>query len=271
MSRSRTLFAAFVALGLVATLAGGAVPRVLKLPWSWALLVFLPLTVGAFGSLLVRPRRRLRLQAEVRVPAPDHLPLIAALLAVDFGAIALGHLLGWSSLVVAESARSVLRGAAILVGLPIALFVGVHGWEWGLRARLFAPWARRGAPRFAAVASVVAGTVLTLPGALPGFRPAAGAYVVAALVAAVAREATALRLFRRSGVLLSGAYRGFLLGFEALVLADALSGWSAAARYASSETRFYVLRAGAPVLGLLVASLWCRRLDRRDAERRRHP
>lgn len=271
MSRSRALFVAFVALGLVATLVGGVVPRALTLPWNGLLLVVLPLTVGAMGSLIVRPRRRLRLQPEVRIPAPEHLPLVAALLAIDLGAVAVGHLLGWSSLSVPDSSWRLLRLAMILFALPVALFVGVHGWEWGLRARLFAPWARRGAPRLAAVASVVAGAALALPGIAPGFRPAAGSYLVAALGIALAREATALRLFRRSGVLLSGAYRGLLLGLEALVLADALSGWSALARYASDQPRFYALRAAAPVLGLVVASLWCRRLDRRDAERRRHP
>jgi len=272
MSEPRSLFAALVALGLAVTALAGLVPARLEVPWGWALLLFVPLTAGALGSLLVHPRRRrLRFPAEVRVPSLHHLPLVAALVALDVGAIALGERLGWCEVIVPESARDALRAAAIFLGLPIAFFVAVHGWEWGLRARLYGPWSRRGTPRMAAVATVLAGIALALPTLVPGFRPQPRAYLAAALVTALAREATALRLFRRSGVLLSGAYRGFLLGFEALVLADLAAAGSAAAFYRADDPRFYPLRAALPLGAWLVATLWCRRLDRLEAERRRRP
>lgn len=272
MSEPRTLFAALLALGLVVTALAGVVPATLEVPWGWAVLLFVPLTAGALGSLLVHPRRRrLRFPAEVRVPSLHHLPLVAVLVLLDLGAIALGERLGWCELVVPASSRDALRAAAIFLGLPIAFFVAVHGWEWGLRARLYGPWSRRGSRGGAALATVLAGVVLALPTLLPGFRSVPRVYLVAALVTALAREATALRLFRRSGVLLSGAYRGFLLGFEALVLADLVAAGSAAAFYRADDPRFYPLRAALPLVAWLVATLWCGRLDRLDAERRRRP
>jgi len=272
MSEPRSLLAALVAFGLAVTAVAGLVPPELEVPWGWVLLLLVPLTAGAFGSLLVHPRRRrLRFPAEVRVPALHHLPLVAVLVALDLGAIALGDRLGWCAVTVPESSRDVLRAATIFLGLPVAFFVAVHGWEWGLRARLYGPWSRRGSAGMAVVASVGAGVALALPTLLPGFGPAPRAYLAAALATAAAREATALRLFRRSGVLLSGAYRGFLLGFEALVLADAAGAASAAGFYRSEDPRFYLLRAALPLAGWIVAMLWCGRLDRLEAERRRRP
>jgi len=272
MSEPRSLLAALVAFGLAVTALAGFVPPELEVPWGWALLLFVPLTAGALGSLLVHPRRRrLRFPADVRVPALHHLPLVGVLVALDLGAIALGDRLGWCAVALPASSRDVLRAATIFLGLPVAFFVAVHGWEWGLRARLYGPWSRRGSAATAAVASVLAGVALALPSIAPGFAAVPKAYLAAALATALAREATALRLFRRSGVLLSGSYRGFLLGFEALVLADAAGAGSAAALYRADDPRFYLLRAALPLLGWLVVTLWCGRLDRLEAETRRRP
>lgn len=271
MSRPRALFVALVALGLAAALAGRVLPAALATPWRWALLVLLPLTVGALGSLLVQPPERRRLRAEVPVPGLRHLPMVGALVLLDLGAVLIGHALGWIQAPGGLPAFSPLRFAALAVGMPIVLFVGVHGWEWGLRARLYAPWARAGGAELAVIASLVAGAALALPALAPGLRVDDRGYLASVLAAALAREAIALRLFRRAGVLLSGSYRGLLLGLDALLVADGRSLWTPLVPYVVGDPRFEPLRGLVPWLGLLVAALWCARLDRQDAEARHHP
>jgi hypothetical protein len=269
MSASARLAAALTALGLGAIALAGALadssPRVLRA----GLLVLLPLAVGALGTLLVRPPARPRpAAAEVPIPAVRHLPLLLALLLADLLPVALGWLTGHVTIAVRAPVVTPFGLLALIAGAAVLPFVATVGWEWGLRARLYAPWAEAGRTRLAFAASVVCGTLLSLPAIAPGFRSPERDFVVAALVSAALREAIAVRLYRRAGVLLSGAFRGLATFGEAFLLADWHSPWLPVASWVAGDAGFYALRPAGPALAALAAWGWLARLDRRDAEER---
>jgi hypothetical protein len=77
-----------------------------------------------------------------------------------------------------------------------------------------------------------------------------------------------VRLYRRAGVLLSGAFRGLATFGEAFLLADWHSPWLPVASWVAGDPGFYLLRPAGPALAALAAWGWLARLDRRDAEER---
>lgn len=271
MSRLRLLVFSLVGLAVAATLVAGATPVVAREPLAWILWAGLPIAVGALGGIVAPRRRRLPHPARVRVPALSHGPLVALLVAADVAPLALGWKLGWIAFGAGGPGLSTPRVAALVIALPVAVFLAVHGWEWGLRARLFGVGAERGTPRRAAAASVFCGTLLTLPAIAPGFSVPDAAFLGGTLAAALARETTALALFRRGGVLLSGGYRGTLFLLDGFLVGDALALWLPSFVYVAAVPDFYALRAAGPILGLVAAAIWIERLERADADRRRAP
>lgn len=272
MSSSVRLAAALAALGLGATaLAGGLAdssPRVLRA----GLLVLLPLAVGALGTLLMRPAARPRpAGAEVPIPALRHLPLLFALLLADLSPVALGWLTGHVTIAVRAPGVTPFGLLALIAGAAVLPFVATVGWEWGLRARLYAPWAEAGRARRAAAAAVACGTLLSLPALAPGFAGAERGFVAAALVSVALREAIAVRLYRRAGVLLSGAFRGLATFGEAFLLCDERALWLPVASWAAHGPGFDLVRPAGPALAALVAWSWLAHLDRRDAAARLRP
>ena len=271
MPASARLAAVYAALALGTTALAGALPEAAHRLLRAALLVVLPLTVGALGSLLVRPAARARpTPAGVPVPAVRHLPILVVLLLVDLSPV----LAGWwaGAVTVARDAPAVpARLLALAAGVVVLPFVATVGWEWGLRARLYGPWAEGGRPRLAFAASVGCGTLLALPALAPGLRFPAAELAAAALVAVALREAIAVRLFRRAGVLLSGAFRGFAAIGEVFLLSESHSPWLPLASWAPADPGFYVVRPLGPALAALVAWVWLARLDRRDAAARLSP
>ena len=230
-----------------------------------AVVLALPLVVGALGSRLLSPQRRAGYRAAVALPALRHLPLLALVGALDFAALMAGVGLGWARLEPGAGLASPLWVAALALALPFAGFVSVVGWEWGLRARLYAVWAEHGDGFAAAGASVVCGVALGLVQVLPGLAISDPGFVVCGLVGIAAREATALRLFRRAGVLLSGTYRMLAIGFDGLLIADRLAWGSAALETVAVDPRFYALRAAGPLAAALAAWILAARLDRRGS------
>jgi hypothetical protein len=268
---SRTLFLALVALACAATASVGAAAPAARSPLRWALLLVLPLLVGALATLLAPPPHSPRFPAAVPMPTFRHAPLLVALVLIDFAPLGVGALTGQVTFSAAAGELGAARLAALLVGLPAVVGAMTLGWEWGLRQRLYAPTAAAGAPATALLLSIGAGVALSLPAIAPGFVVPELPFALAALAGAALREATAVRLFRRAGILLSGAYRGALAGLEGLVIADWSSLWYPSVLYVSSDPAFYLLRAAGPFAALAVAALWCRRLDASDARRRRQP
>lgn len=271
MSAPARLAAVLAALALAATALAGAVPESGRSLLRAVLLIVLPLTVGALGSLLVpAPARARPTPAGVPVPAARHLPILALLLLVDL----LPVLIGWwaGGVTVARDAPAVpARLLALAAGVVVLPFVATVGWEWGLRARLYGPWAETGRAGLAFAASVGCGTLLALPAIAPGFRVAAPELAAAALVSVALREAIAVRLYRRAGVLLSGAFRGFAALGEVFLLSESRSPWLPLASWVATDAGFYALRPLGPALAALVAWTWLARLDRLDAQARMRP
>ncbi len=268
MNHPSALATLYLALGVgVAAIAGASPPGAQWL--ARALVVLgLPLVVGGVASRLLQPQRRAGYRAAVALPQLRHLPLLALVGALDFAALLAGVALGWARFEPGAGLASPLWITLLLLALPFAGFVSVVGWEWGLRARLYAVWAERGDGFAAGSTSVVAGVALSLVHVLPGLAVADPAFVAGGLVALAAREATALRLYRRAGVLLSGTYRMLAIGFDGLLVADRLAWGSAAFETVATDARFYALRAVGPVVAALAAWLFAARLDRREAEGR---
>lgn len=265
MRRPSALATVYIALGVAVAALAGAVPPAGQWLARAAVVLALPLAVGALGSRWLSPQRRAGYRAAVALPALRHAPLLALVCALDLGALAAGVALGWARLEPGAGLASPVWVAALVVALPFAGFVSVVGWEWGLRARLYATWAESG-DRFAAGAtSVVAGVALALVQVAPGLAVVDPAFVAAGLVGLAAREATALRLFRRAGVLLSGTYRMLALGLDGLLVADRLAWGSAAFETAALDVRFHALRAAGPLAAALAAWIFAARLDRREA------
>lgn len=270
MSRASTLAALYFALGVAVAAAAGAVPAGGQWLARATVVLVLPLVVGALGSYLIRPSKRARFPAAVALPTLRHLPLLAAVCAVDLGALFAGVGLGWAELGPGAGLTSPLRVAAVAVALPFAGLVSVIGWEWGLRARLYSAFVAGSGPGGAAAAvSIAAGVLLALVHVAPGLAVPDPAFALAGLVALAAREATALRLFRRAGVLLSGTYRMLAVGLDGLLVADRLAWGSAALESVALDARFYALRAAGPLAAAALAWWLAARLDRRDALERR--
>ena len=272
MSAPARLAAALAALGLGATALAGALadssPSLLRA----GLLVLLPLTVGALGTLLVRPPARPRAAAaEVPVPTLRHLPLLLALLLADLLPVALGWLTGGVTIAVRAPIMTPSGLLVLIAGAAVLPFVATVGWEWGLRARLYAPWAEAGRARRAFVVAVACGTLLSMPALGPGLRAAERGFVAAALVSVALREAIAVRLYRRAGVLLSGAFRGLATFGEVFLFCDARALWLPVASWTAQDPGFDLLRPAGPAAAALVAWIWLARLDRRDAAARLRP
>ena len=268
MNRPGALAAIYVALGVAVAAAVAPVPAAGQWLARAAVVFALPLAVGALGTRLLRPRSATRYRAAVALPALRHVPLLAIVCALELAALFVGLRLGWAKLEPGAGLASPLWISALVIALPFAAFVSVVGWEWGLRARLYSVWAERLGPGAAGVASVAAGVALALVHVAPGLAVADRGFLAAGLVTLAAREATALRLFRRAGVLLSGTYRALAVGLDGLLIADRLAWGSAALETIAVDPRFYLVRAAGPVAAAIATWLFAARLDRRAAAER---
>jgi hypothetical protein len=267
---ARRLTVALLLLALAAAAVVGRAPHGGSAAVRWALLLLLPLAVGALATLFEPPPRSPRFPASVPMPTPVHLPLVLALLACDLGGLAAALAGRWATAVPGDTLFVRLWPVTLGVGLPAVIGAMTLGWEWGLRQRLYGSLAAIGRPRGGALLSIVAGSALALPVIAPGLARPALETALALVAVAALREATALRLYRRAGILLSGSYRGAVAALDALLVADAATLWLPALTYEPTASARW-LRAAGPLAALLLARLWAGRLDRADRERRLRP
>lgn len=262
--RARALAALLILTGALVTLALAVVPGAGRWPARLALLFGLPLVASITATRLL-PREAGRQGASVRIAGTGRFhPILAAAIGLDLLPYGIGLLFGWSNVAWADPAHPARRLLAVPLALPFTIAAATLGSEWALRARLWETLTRAGRPREAALLSCVAGTLLALPAVAPGFVIASPPFAVAALATALAREITALTLFRRGGLFVAGAWRGSLVALESFALGDWRAFWSPAARMVSNEAIFYALRVAGPLaaLGLVLAAA------RRDGEER---
>jgi len=255
MRRVRLLGFALVALATAAIFAAGMAPPALRWPMRLAIVFALPFAAGVVASLLL-PRSPKRLGRSVRVRGTLRFhPLILAAVLLDLGAIGLGYALGWTTFTFGDQTLEAWKKLAVPLALPFTIAVATMGAEWALHARLWGVGARQGRRREATCWALAAGVALASPSIVPGLAVAERGFVVAALAVALAREATALQLFRAGGLFPAGAYRGTLLAVDAFGLNDWHAFFFPLANYVTSEPLFYTLRVAGPLLALvLVAS-----------------
>jgi hypothetical protein len=256
MARVRSLAFALAALALVAVAAAGAVPPGLRWPARLGLLFLVPFAAGVIATLLL-PRSSRRLGSSARVlGTARYSGLVALAILLELAAIGLAYALDWVTFTYGEQTLEAWKLLVLPLALPFTLAAATLGTEWALHARLWEVAARESSPEAASFLAVGLGAALALPAITPGFALAEPAYVGASLAVALAREATALRLFRSAGLFVAGAYRGVLVAIEGFGLADWSSFWFPMANYVSSAPAFYSLRVlgAAAALALVVAA-----------------
>ena len=259
LARARALAAILLGTGALVTLAIGFVPTAYRWPARLGLLFALPLAASIAATLLL-PRESGRQGASVRIAGTARFhPILLAAIVLDLLPFGAGALLGWVDLTWVDPPQLPRRLLAVALALPLTIAAATLGSEWALRARLWEVLARAGRPREAALLSCAAGVLLALPAVTPGFAVASAPFVAAALATALAREATALVLFRRGGLFVTGAWRGTLVALEAFALGDAYAYWSPLARAFANGAPFYLLRLAGPVAALILVVAASRR------------
>lgn len=250
----RLLALALLALAAVATLAVGAAPPALLWPARLGLVFALPFVAGVVASLLLpRSPRRAGRSVKVRGTSRFHLLILAAVL-LDLAVIGIAYLLGWTTFTFGDQTLEAWKRLAVPLALPFTIAVATMGSEWALHARLWSVGRRQGRPREAIFWALAAGVALSLPAVAPGFRALDESFLAAALVTLLAREATALLLFRSGGLFVAGAYRGTLLAIDAFGLNDWYGFYFPLANYVSSEPGFYLLRVAGPLAALALVA-----------------
>ncbi|HBL31066.1 MAG TPA: hypothetical protein DD490_29915 [Acidobacteria bacterium] len=173
---------------------------------------------------------------------------------LDQSFLAFGYFTEWATFT-ASAPDPAGGGLALraLWALPLALLLGIWGWERALRGAVYTGW-RRVLPLPAALGiSVLAGLALALPPILPVGEIRDLPFVAAALTAVLCREVSFALVFSRGGgLLVAGLYRGAFWFFEAFVINDWYSLYAPAANYVAGDALFYAARAVVALLGLAV-------------------
>jgi hypothetical protein len=177
---------------------------------------------------------------------------IGVAIAVDLAPIGIAYQLGWLTLTYGDQQLAATRATTVLWALPLLILLATRFYERTLRGRLFEE-AREswGAPA-AWTLSLLCGTALALPAIAPGLSLSAPAFVAAALVTALAREIGSTVLYRASGLLAAGVFRGTLLFVDFYLIADWLAPVFPSANYVTSGDAFYLLRAASPLVAALL-------------------
>ena len=211
--------------------------------------------------------------AERAAPAPGPrwtklLLWIGVAIAVDLAPIGIAYQLGWLTLTYGDQQLAATRATTVLWALPLLILLATRFYERTLRGRLFAEALESWGAPAAWTLSLLCGTALALPAIAPGLSLSAPAFVAAALVTALAREIGSTVLYRASGLLAAGLFRGTLLFVDFYLIADWLAPVFPSANYVTSGDAFYLLRAASP---LVAALLLVRFLPARAAQTPRLP
>jgi hypothetical protein len=245
---------------------GGGRPEALRLFLVWALpgLVFLcgMLTLGrrevakravpAASPVAPPTSSPASLAPQPARSWPFLLAWIGAAIAVDLGPIAIGHRLGWLTWTNGDPQLAASRAVTAFWALPLLALVSIRFYERTLRGQLFRRAREIWGSPAAWTLTVLCGTALALPAIAPGFSLPGTGFAAAALVTAGAREVGCTVLYRASGLVAAGLYRGALAFVDFYVIADRLAPAFPSANYVASGDSFYLLRAASPLLAALL-------------------
>jgi len=230
-------------------------PDALRLFLVWALpgLVFLcgMLTLPRRGSR-PSPVEASQVVSGPGVRLPRLLVWIGVAMAVDLAPIGIGYRLGWLTFTYGDQQLAASRGVTALWALPLLVLVSIRFYERTLRGQLFRVAEESWGTRAAWALALLCGTALALPTIAPGFSWSEPDFVAAALTTAFAREVGCTMLYRASGLVAAGLYRGTLAFVDFFLVADWLAPVFPSANYVTSIDSFYLLRAASPLVAALL-------------------
>lgn len=195
--------------------------------------------------------------AAVLPPAPGPrwsrlLLWIGVAVAVDLAPFGIADRCGWLTFTFGDSQPLAHRLTTALWALPLLVMVAIRFYERTLRGQLYRGAVESWGMLAAWTLTLLCGTALALPAIAPGFVFGAPGAVVAALVTALAREIGAIVLYRASGLVAAGLFRGTLIFLDFYLIADWLRPVLPSADLASSSGSFYLLRAASPLVAALL-------------------
>ncbi|MEO8195711.1 MAG: hypothetical protein ABI689_03210 [Thermoanaerobaculia bacterium] len=187
---------------------------------------------------------------------------IALAVVLDLAPLGIGFQAGWLTFTFGESQLLSSRLMTALWAWPLLMAVSIRFYESTLRGRLFSGLAESWGAAGAWMLSLLCGTALALPAIAPGFVFAAPVVAAAGLATALGREIGATVLFRASGLVAAGIFRGTLVFLDFFLVADWLHPVFPSADYSSGSGTFHLLRAASPLAAalLLARALPARRL-----------
>lgn len=177
---------------------------------------------------------------------------IAVAIAVDLAPIGIGYQLGWLTFTYGDQQLAAHRATTALWALPLLVLVSIRFYERTLRGQLFRVASESWGAPAAWSLTLLCGTALALPTVAPGLSFSGPSFVVAALVVALSREVGSTVLYRASGLVAAGLYRGTLAFVDFYLISDWLAPVFPSVNYVTSTESFYLLRAAAPLVAALL-------------------
>ncbi len=177
---------------------------------------------------------------------------IGVAIAIDLAPIGIGQNLGWLTLTYGDQQLAASRATTVLWALPLLAVIMMRFYERTLRGQLFRGAEENWGLAAAWAITLLCGTALALPTIAPGFDWSAPPFVAAALVTALAREIGSIVLFRASGLVAAGIFRGILAFIDFYLIADWMAPVFPSANYVTSSDSFYLLRAASPLVAALL-------------------
>jgi len=183
---------------------------------------------------------------------PRLLVWLGVAIAVDLAPIGIGYRLDWLTFTYGDQQLAATRVTTALWALPLLVLVAIRFYERTLRGGLFRSVQESWGTGTAWTLALLCGTALALPTIAPGFSFSEPTFVAAALVTAFAREIGCTVLYRASGLVAAGVYRGTLAFIDFYLIADWLAPVFPSANYVTSVDSFYLLRAASPLVAALL-------------------
>lgn len=234
--------------------AGGLPPRLrlpgIPLPALPPVKPVLPLPTPAKGLSAAEAGRPAAPVA--RASGPRLLFWMALAVALDLAPLVVGFEAGWLTFALGDPPPLASRAMTALWAWPLLAMVAVRFYERTLRGQLFQGLAEGWGAPGAWTLTLLCGTALALPALAPGFAFGAPLVVAAGVATAFGREIGSIVLYRASGLMAAGIYRGTLIFLDCFVVADWLQPVFPHADYVQSAGTFHLLRAASPLVAALL-------------------
>lgn len=187
-----------------------------------------------------------------RASGPRLLFWMALAVVLDLAPLIVSFEAGWLTFALGDPRPLASRLMTALWAWPLLAMVAIRFYEGTLRGQLFRGLAEGWGTTGAWVLTLLCGTALALPALAPGFAFGAPLVVAAGLATAFGREIGSIVLYRASGLMAAGLYRGTLVFLDFFVVADWLQPVFPSAEHVQSAGTFHLLRAASPLVAALL-------------------